>query len=71
MKREELLALITGGRPMSLIGEAFRDVVSGRMVYYYRDLFGRGWMAENRWAKFRVSCPLAEQTEHKENSDEA
>lgn len=47
---------LTGGRPMDLIGEAFRDIVVGEMVYYYQDAFGRRWMAFSGWSWFR--CPL-------------
>lgn len=42
------------GRQMDREGLAFRDVVSGRPVYYFVDAFGRRWMAEHRWARFRV-----------------
>jgi hypothetical protein len=49
---------LTGGRPMKRlrIGE-FRDVVSGKMVYYFRDRYGRGWMANGSWSWFRVRAP--------------
>ena len=45
---------LTGGRPMRRTGCAFVDRVTGRWVEYYRDRFGREWMAQSRWALFRV-----------------
>lgn len=48
------VARLTGGRPMKLEGLAFVDKVSGRPVNYYVDSFGRRWMAEGRWSRFRV-----------------
>lgn len=45
---------LTGGRPMRFSRMAFRDVVTGEMVCYYIDGYGRWWMATNRWALFRV-----------------
>ena len=44
----------TGGRPMICDGHAFIDIVSGKPVYHFIDLFGRHWLAEHRWAFFRV-----------------
>ena len=35
-------------------GRAFTDIVSGKSVYYFIDLFGRRWLAEHKWAFFRV-----------------
>jgi hypothetical protein len=29
--------------------------VSGYGVFYYTDLFGRMWMANGRWSRFRVA----------------
>ena len=52
MKR--LFYVITGGRPMICDGRAFTDIVSGKPVYYFIDLFGRRWLAEHKWAFFRV-----------------
>ena len=49
-----MIKYLTGGRPMKRVGFAFVDVVSGNMVFYYQDLFGRKWMAERCWAIFRV-----------------
>lgn len=45
---------ITGGRPMRHISFAFTDVVSGRPVHRFVDAFGRTWLAEGRWSRFRV-----------------
>lgn len=47
---------LVGGRPMQRLGFAFTDKVSGKPVFYWRDAFGREWMAEHRWAWFRVQC---------------
>lgn len=47
----------TGGRPMVLVGFAFTDVVSGRPVSYWRDAFGKEWLAEGPWSSFRVARP--------------
>ena len=33
---------------------AFVDRCSGASVSYYVDTLGRRWLAENRWALFRV-----------------
>lgn len=49
-----LLLKLTGGRPMTNRGYAFTDIVSGRPVYYWRDQFGRAWMANGAWSLFRV-----------------
>jgi hypothetical protein len=49
-----LLDKITDGRPMECFGLHFPDVVSGKPVYRFRDLRGRWWMAEHKWALFRV-----------------
>lgn len=49
------LMWLTGGRPMRFEREGFRDVVSGKMVCYYVDWFGRKWMADSgAWSWFRV-----------------
>ena len=65
MKR--VLWLLTGGRPMVDEGFAFRDVVSGRPVHYYRDKLGRRWLAEpRRWDFFRVSARLDPRNNEKE-----
>lgn len=49
-----IILKLTGGRPMTHISSAFRDVVNGRMVHYWRDQFGREWLAHGRWSLFRV-----------------
>lgn len=45
---------LLGGRPMRYEGCAFVDRVSGKEVNRYTDTLGRKWLAENRWALFRV-----------------
>ncbi len=45
---------LTGGRPMTFIGSAFTDAVSGESVKYYKDYFGRTWMATSACNWFRV-----------------
>lgn len=45
---------LTGGRPMQWLGFAFTDIVSGKAVHYWRDSFGRKWMANGSWSLFRV-----------------
>jgi hypothetical protein len=42
-------------------GFAFTDVVSGCSVYYFTDVLGRSWLAENAWARFRVERHTAAQ----------
>ena len=54
-----LLKKLLGGRPMRRESLAFVDKCSGASVNYYVDTLGRRWMAENRWALFRV--PAAHQ----------
>jgi hypothetical protein len=50
-----LISMLTGGRPMKAIDDnLFTDVVSGRRVGLFIDRFGRKWLAEHRWAIFRV-----------------
>lgn len=39
---------------MTATGFAFMDVVSGRPVRYWKDRFGRFWLAESAWSIFRV-----------------
>lgn len=50
-----LLAVLLGGRPMTREGFAFVDEVSHETVHYYRDRFGRQWLATGRWSWFRVA----------------
>lgn len=38
----------------------FTDIVSGATVHYFTDRFGRRFMAEHRWAWFRVEIPAAD-----------
>lgn len=45
---------LLGGRPMTYIGYAFTDVIIDQPVYYWRDSYGRVWLANNRWGLFRV-----------------
>jgi len=45
---------ITGGRPMRIKYLAFVDEVSKRPVFKFTDCYGRWWLAEHRWSKFRV-----------------
>lgn len=52
---------LTGGRPMTREGFAFIDKVSGESVHYWRDKFGRRWMANGPWSSFRVAAPAAGQ----------
>lgn len=50
---------LLGGRPMALTNDlGFRDRVSGKMVGFYIDVFGRYWMAESRWGWFRVETGM-------------
>ena len=50
----KLFYKLTGGRPMRAQGLAFVDRVSGKSVYRFVDGLGREWLAEHRWAPFRV-----------------
>lgn len=50
----ELLATLSGGRPMNKVIYAFRDVVKHRPIFIFRDYFGRYWMAEHSWSLSRV-----------------
>lgn len=46
-------------RPMEKLPEApFRDIVSGRMVYYWKAPSGRIFMARGAYSWFRVEIPL-------------
>lgn len=42
------------GRPMDNRGLAFVDKVTGKNVYYYLDKYDRLWLAQSKWARFRV-----------------
>ena len=46
---------LTGGRPMTNCGFAFVDIVVGKRVYYWRDAFGREWLAFGPWDMDRMS----------------
>ena len=52
---------VLGGRPMTYLGQAFYDQIGGVPVNYYRDSIGRYWMAEHRWALFRVPANVPTQ----------
>lgn len=45
---------LLGGRPMQCIDQLFIDRISGEAVNLYEDRLGRRWMANTRWALFRV-----------------
>ena len=49
-----ILKQLLGGRPMRRESLAFVDRCPGASVSYYVDTLGRRWLAENRWALFRV-----------------
>jgi len=52
---KKLFYFLTGGRPMTLSSvPGFRDIVVNEMVFYFRDYYGRLWMAGSRWSWFRV-----------------
>lgn len=53
------LKKLLGGRPMDEAdGCTFTDIVSGRLVRYWRDCYGRYWMAHTRWGWFRVQVKI-------------
>lgn len=54
LPKDSLFYRLTGGRPMKHLGFAFTDVISGKPVSYWRDKFGREWMAVGAWSLFRV-----------------
>ena len=49
-----LFYTLTGGRPMTREGSAFWDRIAREQISYYRDAFGRRWMATDCNAWFRV-----------------
>jgi hypothetical protein len=50
---------LTGGRPMTRIGYAFTDKVSGRGVEYRKDKFGRVWLTDGgAWGLLRVETSI-------------
>jgi len=54
---KRILMRITGGRPMERLEYRFRDTITNRPVYYYKDYFGRVWMATGAWSSFRIRPP--------------
>lgn len=64
-----LLNRLTRGRPMERVRYAFPDNLTGRPVYYYRDGFGRLFMATSRWGLFRVRCTRDRLPEDRDWSD--
>lgn len=46
---KRFINFILDGRPMIYEGMAFRDIVTGKMVCYYVDGYGRRYMATSRW----------------------
>jgi len=51
-KYQRVLYRITGGRPMTNVGYAFSDAVSGQPVYHFIDKLGRHWLAHGQWSSF-------------------
>jgi hypothetical protein len=45
---------LLGGRPMITVTPSRKDVVSGKIVYDFVDVYGRMWMANTRWGWGRV-----------------
>jgi hypothetical protein len=45
---------LTGGRPMTYDGDGFWDAIGKEKINYWRDAFGRRWMATHGSARFRV-----------------
>jgi hypothetical protein len=56
-------ANLTGGRPMQPVELAFKDVTTGKEVFYHLDLFGRLWMARSPWCLVRIRVPLGTRRE--------
>lgn len=54
MIRATLRQRLLGGRPMDYVDYAFMDSVAHKPVFYWRDCYGRCWMAYTRWGWFRV-----------------
>jgi hypothetical protein len=42
---------------------AFKDVTTGKEVFYHLDLFGRLWMARSPWCLVRIRVPLGTRRE--------
>jgi len=53
----EWVKKLLGGRPMQYLRSGFIDIVTKEPVNYYMDMFGRVWMANDRWGWFRVPAP--------------
>ncbi len=51
----QLRWVLTGGRPMALVGYLFPDVATGRPVSLWLDKLGRPWIAEGPWSLFRIA----------------
>jgi len=59
-------SFLTGGRPMQLMRwnldgwrwRPFTDIVAHRQIYYWRDHYGKIWMAATQWGWFRVAVPI-------------
>ena len=49
---------------MARLEAAFDDAATGIVVFYYRDLFGRLWMATHPWSLFRVRVTIGARHEH-------
>jgi hypothetical protein len=45
---------LTGGRPMNRICYCFEDAICRQPVYFWRDRYGRPWLAHHAWSLFRV-----------------
>lgn len=52
----KLFYTLTGGRPMTYDGDGFWDRIAGEKVNFWRDAFGRRWMATDGCARFRVEA---------------
>lgn len=50
----KLFYTLTGGRPMAFMSFRFTDIVNGQPVNWYRDKFGRDYLAHGPWSLFRV-----------------
>lgn len=48
---------LLGGRPMSFVQMRFVDTVTGKMVNLYADVYGRLWLATDRWGWDRERWP--------------
>ena len=51
----KILDYILGGRPMTKLDKVgFVDNISGIKINFYKDKFGREFMAQSPWSIFRV-----------------